>query len=454
MKKPLTLLMFVIFLTCVFYCQEIEVTNPNGYERWELGSIKYITWRSSGVSGNFKISLWKDGKKVENIAPDLSNENRSYRWQVGKYNGGIANPGTGYTIKIKEKGKPVSDVSDAPFTIFEVCRLRLNSLSKSCGLTGDVFKMHGSWGSTQGTKIPCINKGRRNLLTVLSWSNTVIRVKIPAGLAPGVYAVGAYCSNEPNSPGSNWKKFKIVSSADQCAPDFEVDYIEITSRSKVGVRIKNNGEEYTGPVKFRVVGLDKLTGGSFTLDKTVTLYNFSMKESPSAKILHLLDFVWPDNVCLIAFAVTIDPKNHILELNERNNHKSTTWYRDQSSSPIHSTCFTRITGGEIKIAKAPYGRWIPVKKSGRIILASDRANIILPLSNCCPKAKILNVTFIFDHRNEGGEHKILHQASIKIEAGEQKSFYFSNIKFPRKKDFKRFHVCINACNFYVNLKVD
>ena len=49
MKKPLTLLMFVIFLTCVFYCQEIEVTNPNGYERWELGSIKYITWRSSGV---------------------------------------------------------------------------------------------------------------------------------------------------------------------------------------------------------------------------------------------------------------------------------------------------------------------------------------------------------------------------------------------------------------------
>ncbi len=39
------------------------------------------------------------------------------------------------------------------------CGVSLRALSHSSGAPGDEFKMYGTWGPTQGTKIPCINKG-------------------------------------------------------------------------------------------------------------------------------------------------------------------------------------------------------------------------------------------------------------------------------------------------------
>ncbi len=75
---------------------------------------------------------------------------------------------------------------------YKPCGISLTSLSKSSGVPGDVFKMIGTWGPVKGTKIPCINKGGMNRLIVLSWSNSVIKVKIPPGLAPGLYKVGVY----------------------------------------------------------------------------------------------------------------------------------------------------------------------------------------------------------------------------------------------------------------------
>lgn len=93
------------------------------------------------------------------------------------------------------------------------CGIAFNSLSQTSGYPGDTFKMYGTWGPTQGTKTPCINKGGPNKLIVLSWSNTVLHVKIPAGLAPGNYKVGVYCKFPiTGSTGSSgWKDFTIKS---------------------------------------------------------------------------------------------------------------------------------------------------------------------------------------------------------------------------------------------------
>jgi hypothetical protein len=93
------------------------------------------------------------------------------------------------------------------------CGIYFKSLSKTSGFPGDTFEMYGTWGPTQGTKTPCINKGGPNKLIVLSWSNTVLHVKIPAGLAPGNYKVGVYCDFPITKPtgGSTWKDFTIKS---------------------------------------------------------------------------------------------------------------------------------------------------------------------------------------------------------------------------------------------------
>ena len=93
------------------------------------------------------------------------------------------------------------------------CGINLTSLSKTSGYPGDAFEMNGTWGATQGTKVPCINMGGMNKLEVLAWSATQLKVRIPPGLAPGVYKVGVYC--EPLEGGgtvysSGWLDFKIL----------------------------------------------------------------------------------------------------------------------------------------------------------------------------------------------------------------------------------------------------
>jgi len=95
----------------------IVITSPNGGENWQPGSIHNITWGASGISANVKITLWKNGAVVGTIADSVNPTQGSYSWTVGNYTGGTAPIGTGYTIKIKEIGTVVSDVSDAPFNI-------------------------------------------------------------------------------------------------------------------------------------------------------------------------------------------------------------------------------------------------------------------------------------------------------------------------------------------------
>ncbi len=107
------------------------------------------------------------------------------------------------TLRCQQSAGP----SDQP----RPCGIRLDSLSKSSGYCGDTFKMYGSWGTSQGTKICCINKGSMNKLIVLSWSDSVIEVRIPFGLEPGKYRVGVYC-NDPakETYTSGWMDFQIL----------------------------------------------------------------------------------------------------------------------------------------------------------------------------------------------------------------------------------------------------
>jgi len=95
----------------------------------------------------------------------------------------------------------------------EKCRIRLHSLSKTSGAPGDTFEMYGIWGETQGAKTPSINKGGSNKLEVLSWSNSVIKVRIPEGLPQGSYKVGVYSNNPPYRQGSNWMSFEVTGKA-------------------------------------------------------------------------------------------------------------------------------------------------------------------------------------------------------------------------------------------------
>lgn len=124
---------------------------------------------------------------------------------------------------------------------YKPCGISLTSLDKTSGVPGDVFKMFGTWGTTQGTKIPCINKGGMNKLIVLGWSNSVIKVKIPAGLAPGTYKVGVYCNDLSmgGSYSSGWKDFIIKKAGEP--KDVDVTDIWLDDKCRLWVKHTNNG---------------------------------------------------------------------------------------------------------------------------------------------------------------------------------------------------------------------
>jgi hypothetical protein len=64
--------------------------------------------------GNLRISLWQDGSQIGVIADNVNPADGAYVWKVD------APLGTGYTIRIREKGTALSDESDSPFSIVKI----------------------------------------------------------------------------------------------------------------------------------------------------------------------------------------------------------------------------------------------------------------------------------------------------------------------------------------------
>lgn len=107
-----------------------------------------------------------------------------------------------------------------------LCKVELNSLSRTSGAPGDVFEMHGKWEESQGGKTASINMGSSHKLEVLSWSSSVIKVKIPEGLRPGSYKVGVYCNNPPHWQGSGFKDFEVTGSGSEAGSHEDRPLIE------------------------------------------------------------------------------------------------------------------------------------------------------------------------------------------------------------------------------------
>jgi len=92
--------------------QSILVTNPNGGETWQVGSVQNITWTSSGIT-NVKIEYTTDnGTSWTTIIASYTANAGSYPWAVPN------NPSTQCKVRISDSGNAsLSDISDNTFTI-------------------------------------------------------------------------------------------------------------------------------------------------------------------------------------------------------------------------------------------------------------------------------------------------------------------------------------------------
>ncbi|MCP4154459.1 MAG: hypothetical protein GY757_42435, partial [bacterium] len=130
----------------------IAILSPNGGEEWANASIQAITWTGTGTLDPLKITLWKDGLLLGNIADNIDPNTNSYTWTAGLHSGGTAEPGTGYTIKIEENGSTVSDDSDAAFTLSNDSQATVLLMDGTgTGISGGVVQYYNSGWQSAGT---------------------------------------------------------------------------------------------------------------------------------------------------------------------------------------------------------------------------------------------------------------------------------------------------------------
>jgi hypothetical protein len=195
------------------------------------------------------------------------------------------------------------------------------------------------------------------------------------------------------------------------------------------VRVRTRTGSYGGPLGFKVLGI----GIQNTFSQSVTIQNVGLTAGEEDKWLTLFEngIEWPEDVCAVTFAVTIDPNNRVEETNERNNQAQKTINRDE----LVGKCDARIFPETIKIGKANLR---PVSNGGRFILPSDTANIFIKFRNCCPANATMKLAFIYDWTPlvADGENKKIMESTLRFKPGESKALTFSNIKIPKKSAFK------------------
>jgi len=118
MKRILTFIAILAWMTGLACGATLSLVQPNGGEALVLGADYQIRWHAVGTGQKVKLVLIKSsGTIIGVIAEGLEASTQAYPWKVGKYQGGTAAPANDYKIRIKNLDGSLVDASDAGFTI-------------------------------------------------------------------------------------------------------------------------------------------------------------------------------------------------------------------------------------------------------------------------------------------------------------------------------------------------
>jgi hypothetical protein len=95
----------------------LDLLAPNGGEGWATGSTQMIRWNAANLLGNVKVELLRTNLVFGTIADSVPATANGYAWKTGQYSGGQAPLGGTYAIRITSLSQPLSDTSQAFFSI-------------------------------------------------------------------------------------------------------------------------------------------------------------------------------------------------------------------------------------------------------------------------------------------------------------------------------------------------
>lgn len=196
------------------------------------------------------------------------------------------------------------------------------------------------------------------------------------------------------------------------------------------IEIVNLGADYSGDLEFRIIGMDQLINGHFSLDKRVTVRDLNLKRGEKRWLTLLPNQVeWPERIRWISFGVKVDPSNRVHEVIEKNNLLEITKNRINLSSCC-GICLPdsiRINGRAIKKGQR-YS--FPYKKYGN--------SIGIDFINTGEKTETITLSFVYDWSpvKSGGENILIKKYSITLAPNKERFIRFEGLRIPRKKKYK------------------
>ncbi len=98
----------------------VRLIKPNGGGRIPIGRPYRIMWeaRPGGPAGALAdLALWRSGRRVGTLAQGIPLKAGFFDWTAGRFEGGTAPAGDGYTVRIRVRGTSAEDESDGSFAL-------------------------------------------------------------------------------------------------------------------------------------------------------------------------------------------------------------------------------------------------------------------------------------------------------------------------------------------------
>ena len=192
----------------------LEVTTPNGGQKWKVGKKYAIKWVAGNGGSYVKIQLYKSGKHYKWISKKTKNDGK-YPWKIPS----TVKAGSAYKIKITAKTKnSITDSSDKNFTISKSGGGGSGSLKVTVPNGDETWKPNTvhviKWDKGDAGKFVRIfllkKTGKRyKTISVKTGNDGKYPWQVPASVAEGDYKIRVQAVTDNTSNDDSDSKFKI-----------------------------------------------------------------------------------------------------------------------------------------------------------------------------------------------------------------------------------------------------
>lgn len=96
--------------------------------------------------------------------------------------------------------------------------LQVRAVDRRSAAPGEVVELEGAFGERLPIKVPSVNKGNSHPMEVVGWTPSLLSVRLPPGLLPGLHKIGVSCYYDGGHFSSGWLDLDVIEGKTTTAP--------------------------------------------------------------------------------------------------------------------------------------------------------------------------------------------------------------------------------------------